>query len=75
MDIFGYTRGGNVPAPKNEGNQMAKKICSYCKCEIKNSLGLDLIPICGKTECRQQYLKDRAEVFEMLANIGGRTTK
>ena len=22
MDIFGYTRGGNVPAPKNEGKQM-----------------------------------------------------
>ena len=23
MDIFGYTRGGNVPAPKNEGKKMA----------------------------------------------------
>ena len=22
MDIFGYIRGGNVPAPKNEGKQM-----------------------------------------------------
>lgn len=22
LDIFGYTRGGNVPAPKNEGKQM-----------------------------------------------------
>ena len=22
MDIFGYTRGGNVPALKNEGKQM-----------------------------------------------------
>ena len=24
LDIFGYIRGGNVPAPKNEGKQMAK---------------------------------------------------
>lgn len=23
LDIFGYTRGGNVPAPKNEGKTMA----------------------------------------------------
>ena len=23
LDIFGYIRGGNVPAPKNEGKQMA----------------------------------------------------
>lgn len=29
MYIFGYTRGGNVPAPKNEGNQMAKKTTVY----------------------------------------------
>ena len=43
MDIFGYIRGGNVPAPKNDGKQMGKMLLKqalghrqilYTKCNL-----------------------------------------
>lgn len=43
LDIFGYIRGGNVPAPKKEGKQMAKDLLKqalghrqilYTKCNL-----------------------------------------
>lgn len=35
LDIFGYIRGGNVPAPKKEGKQMAKtKILKFIKTAV-----------------------------------------
>lgn len=48
--------------------------CSYCKCEIVDR-GFNIIPVCDKTFCKQRYNEDKRNVFEMFANIGGRTTR
>lgn len=52
---------------------MAK--CVYCKDDFEYSLKHDLLPVCGKEQCREKYLKDYSKVVEMFANIGGRTTR
>ena len=51
---------------------MAK--CVYCKDDFEYSLKHDLLPVCGKEQCREKYLKDYEKVLEILANMGGRTT-
>lgn len=45
LDIFGYIRGGNVPAPKNEGKQMGlnKIYLGDCRKFLKYLDGLDYI--------------------------------
>lgn len=48
--------------------------CSYCKCEIVDR-GFNIIPVCDKQLCKQRYNEDKRNVFEMFANIGGRTTR
>lgn len=50
-------------------------ICYYCKESFEYSLKHDLLPVCGKPKCREKYSKDYGKVIEILANIGGRTTK
>ena len=50
-------------------------ICYYCKESFKYSLNHDLLPVCGKEQCREKYIKDYNKVIEMFANIGGRTTR
>lgn len=49
--------------------------CVYCKCNFKYSLKYDLLPVCGKEQCREKYLKDYKKILEMFANIGGRTIR
>lgn len=49
--------------------------CYYCNESFEYSLKHDLLPVCGKEQCRDKYLKDYSKVTEMLANIGGRTTR
>lgn len=48
--------------------------CSYCKCKIVDR-GFNIIPVCDKPECKKKYNEDKRNVFEMFANIGGRTTR
>ena len=48
--------------------------CSYCKCKIVDR-GFNIIPVCDKPLCKQRYNEDKRKVFEMFANIGGRTTR
>lgn len=39
LDIFGYTRCGNVPAPKNEGKTMANKVTNKVTVCWKTPIG------------------------------------
>ena len=50
-------------------------ICYYCKEKFEYSLKGDILPVCGKNDCREKYNKDHQKAFELLANIGGRTTR
>ncbi len=50
-------------------------ICYYCKEPFEYSIKIDLLPVCGKAQCREKYIKDYNKVIEMFANIGGRTTR
>lgn len=48
--------------------------CSYCKCEIVDN-SFNIIPVCDKPLCKQRYNNDKRIVYELFANIGGRTTR
>lgn len=52
-----------------------KVICYYCKDSFEYSLKCDLLPVCGKQQCRDKYIKDYNKVIEILANICGRTAR
>lgn len=46
-----------------------------CYCNESFNLKIDFLPVCGKAQCREKYIKDYNKVIEMFANIGGRTTR
>lgn len=59
LDIFGYIRGGNVPAPKNEGNQMEKEY----KCVVCSRYGAKHYR-CNKNGCTYWFCKQCLKKFK-----------